>query len=180
MQSTADNTATDQGTPPGDHHPPASRPTGVELTPEIRGAYGGRMTRFVITLGIAFVTAGVAAACGPGPLDEVEDFTAEVERNCADYCELNLACEPTPGFELYDECEHVCLHDGFVYNDTVCGEAARAVTECIGSQPTCELFLDTYNVHADEYTCQAEKDGWAEVSEGCWSGDEDPFPKGKP
>jgi hypothetical protein len=122
----------------------------------------------------------VAAACGPGPLDEVEDFTAEVEQICADYCEMNLACHEPPWFETYAECEHICLHSEFMYNDTLCGERARAVRACVGSQPTCELYNDTNNVHADEYTCKAEKDGWAEVSEGCWNSDEDPFPKGEP
>jgi hypothetical protein len=47
-----------------------------------------------------------------------------------------------------------------------------------GSQPTCELYLDTYDVHADDYTCKAEKDHWGDLAASCGQSDEDPFPHG--
>ena len=124
---------------------------------------------------------GVALSCGDRTIDpEPEDFTEEVERICADFCEVNLECRDPPWFESYAECEHVCLHLGYIYNDTPCGEAMRAWHECIGSQPTCELYNDTLNVHAEQYTCKAENDHWASLAESCGQSAEDPFPHGEP
>lgn len=80
----------------------------------------------------------------------------------------------------YQECEHICLHLAYIYNDTPCGEATRAVNACIGSQPTCDLYNDILNVHAEQYTCKAEKDDWASIAKSCGQSDEDPFPHGEP
>lgn len=66
------------------------------------------------------------------------------------------------------------MGSSFILNDTDCGEAHRAMMECIGSQPSCELFLDTYDVHADEYTCKAEKDRYTGLL--CGQSSEDPSP----
>jgi hypothetical protein len=137
------------------------------------------MTRFVITPGIAFVVAMVAGACGPGQLDEDEDLTEKVERICTDLCELELACIEPSLFESHEDCEHTCLHTQFIHNDSTCGEVKRAMLECFGSQPTCELYLDTFNDHADEYTCQAEKDPWLAIWEACLA-NEDRYPRGEP
>jgi hypothetical protein len=117
-------------------------------------------------------------ACSARPLHYDEDFTEAVEYICADYCQMNLACREPPAFESYEACEDICLGSAYVYNDTDCGQALRDVFECIGSTPTCELFDDTYNVHADEYTCKIEKNHW--VSLDCGKSDEDPFPVGTP
>jgi hypothetical protein len=122
----------------------------------------------------------LASACGPGPADYEEDFTAEVEQICVEFCETDLACREPQWFQSYGECEHNCLHTGYLYNDTDCGEARRAVMSCLASQPTCELYNDTLNVHADQYTCQAEKEHWTDVGPTCWQSDEDPYPKGQP
>lgn len=149
------------------------------LTSERWAAYREYM-RVVTIRGAALVVATLGVACGPGPVDQVEDFTEEVEQICTDFCELNFACRMPPGFDSYEECEHICLHSAFVYNDTVCGEATRAELACIASQPTCELYNDTWNVHADGYTCKVEKDHWAAVSESCGQSDEEPYPKGEP
>lgn len=122
-----------------------------------------------------------ALSCGDRTIEpEPEDFTEEVERICEEYCEIYLACREEPVFDSYDECEHSCLHTAYIYNDTDCGEAKRGMYECVASQPTCELFLDTYDVHADDYTCKAEKDHWASLAESCGQSDEDPFPHGEP
>jgi hypothetical protein len=130
---------------------------------------------------VLFALVGAALSCGEHLVEpEPADFTEEVERICADYCQTYLACREEPVFESYQECEHICLHIPFIYNDTACGETKRDVYECIGSQPTCELFLDTYNVHAEQYTCKAEKDHWANLAESCGQSDEDPFPHGEP
>jgi hypothetical protein len=140
------------------------------------------MTRFVITPAVAFVVAMVAGACGPGQLDEVEDltnFTEEVQRICADLCEVNLACIEMSAFESQEACEHACPGFQFIQNDSTCGEAKRALLECVGSQPTCELFFDTFNVFADEYPCQAERERWIEIGEACLAS-EDPYPKEEP
>ena len=104
----------------------------------------------------------------------VEDFTEEVERICADLCTMNLACQEPPAFASQDECESICLGTDYVYNDTTCGEVKRAAIECIGSQPTCELYLDTNNVLSDDYTCKAEKEAWTSLH--CRDSDEEPFP----
>lgn len=53
----------------------------------------------------------------------------------------------------------------------------RDVYECIGSQPTCELFLDTNNVHAEQYTCKAEKERWISLAKSCGQSDEDRGPR---
>lgn len=119
------------------------------------------------------VFVGIAAgACRPGPVDYDEDFTEEVERICADYCEMNLACHEPPWFDTYDECETTCLGTAYVYNDTACGEARRAIFECVGATATCEEYNDTNNVHADNYTCKSEKDHWLDLD--CGTSDEDP------
>lgn len=152
----------------------------AELTPDVGGDYHRCMTRFVITLGGIFVAATVVGACGPGQFGEDEDFTAEVERICADYCEINLACREPPFFESYEECEHNCLHSAYIYNDTECGRATRGEIECVGSQPTCELYNDTLNIHADKYTCQAEHERRVDVMKACQDSEEDPYPKGEP
>jgi hypothetical protein len=124
---------------------------------------------------------GVALSCGDRVIEpEPEDFTEEVERICADYCEIYLACREEPVFDSHQECEQVCLHLAYIYNDTPCGEATRAVKECIGSQPTCDLYNDTLNVHAEQYTCKAEKDHWVSLAESCGQSDEDPYPYGEP
>lgn len=135
-----------------------------------------------LSLGLVlFALVGAALSCGDRTIEpEPEDFTEEVERICADYCEINLACREPPWFESYQECEHVCLHLAYIYNDTPCGAAMRAVHECIGSQPTCDLYNDTFNVHAEQYTCKAEKDHWVDLAESCTQSDEDPFPHGDP
>jgi hypothetical protein len=137
---------------------------------EVQSAYGRGMTRFVITPGIAFVVAMVAGACGPGQaeqLDEVEDFTEEVQRICVDLCKVHQACwQPTP-FESQEACEHLCLDAAFILDDSACGEANRALNECIGSQPTCDLFFVAKNLYADKDPCQAEKDRWLEIDEAC-------------
>ena len=128
---------------------------------------------------ILFAIAGIVALAGCSrTADYKEAFTAEVERMCANYCALNLECQEPPAFEGYDECESYCLGLSYVYNDTECGEAKRAKFECIGSQPTCELYDDTQNVHADEYTCKAEKDAFTSLN--CGDSDEDPYPHDTP
>lgn len=132
------------------------------------------MKRLAKFLAVALLGASAGLACSARPADYHEDFTAEVERLCADYCEMNLACRAPPAFANYDECEDACLGLDYVYNDTTCGEAHRAMIECIGSQPTCELFMDTYNVSADDYTCKAEKDRVTSLH--CPQTDEDPTP----
>jgi hypothetical protein len=130
---------------------------------------------------VSVALVGVVLSCGDRTIEpEPEDFTEEVERICASGCAVNLACREPPWFESYAECEQVCLHLAYIYNDTSCGEATRALYECIGSQPTCELYNDTLNVHAEQYTCKAENDHWASLAESCGQSDEDPFPHGEP
>jgi hypothetical protein len=136
------------------------------------------MRRWPLAL-VSVALVGAALSCGDRTIDEPEDFIEEVERICADNCEMQFACFEPP-FESYEACEHVCLHTGYIYNDTDCGEAKRGVYGCVASQPTCELYLDTYDVHADDYTCKAEKDHWADLAESCGQSDEDPFPHGEP
>jgi len=121
-------------------------------------------------------TFAVLGACSARPVDR--DFTQEVEKICADYCSINLACREPPWFESYEECEDLCLETPYVYNDTECGEARRALTECVGSTATCEVYNDTLNVHADDYTCKAENDHYHSLK--CGQSDEDPFPQGAP
>jgi hypothetical protein len=138
------------------------------------------MRRLILGL-VLLALVGASVSCGDRLIEpEPADFTEEVERICADYCEVNLACREPPWFESYQECENVCLHLAYIYNDTPCGQATRDEIECIGSQPTCELYNDTLNVHAEQYTCKAEKDHWASLAESCGQSDEDPFPNGKP
>ena len=72
----------------------------------------------------------------------------------------------------------ICLGLAYVYNDTDCGEAKRDMYECISSTQTCELFNDTYNVHAEVYTCKTEKDHWVDLN--CGQSDEGPFPQEAP
>lgn len=138
------------------------------------------MRRAIFNLGITLVAGMMVAACGAGSLDYDEDFTKEVEQICADYCDVNLACREPAWFESDEACVHSCLHSAFIYNDTDCGEAKRAVVACVGSQPTCELYDDTLNVHAEVYTCQAETEHRAKLSEACGQSDENPYPNGKP
>jgi hypothetical protein len=134
-----------------------------------------------LALAVMVVLVGAALSCGDHLIEpEPADFTEEVERICADNCEMHFACGEPPAFESYEECEQICLHLAYIYNDTVCGEATRGVYGCIGSQPTCELYLDTNNVHAEQYTCKAEKDHWISLSQSCGESDEDPFPNGEP
>jgi hypothetical protein len=117
-------------------------------------------------------------------LDEAEDltdFTEEIQRICADLCEVNQACIEPPPFESQEACEDFCPRGPFRQNDSMCGEANRALLECVGSLPTCELFFDSFNLSraADEYPCQAERERWIEIYEACRAS-EDPYPKGAP
>jgi hypothetical protein len=130
---------------------------------------------------VSVALVGAVLSCGDRLIEpEPEDFTEEVERICADNCEMQFTCFEPPAFESYEECEHICLHTPYIYNDTDCGAAKRGVYGCVGSQPTCELYLDTYDVHADDYTCKAEKDHWGDLAASCGQSDEDPFPHGEP
>lgn len=134
----------------------------------------GRLPGCLTPFAALLVTAVITPACNARSADPPEeDFTEAVERICNDYCSMNLACREPAAFENYQECEDICLESAYIYNDTDCGQALRDVFECIGSTSTCELFDDTYNVHADDYTCNAEKDHW--VSLDCGQSAEDPF-----
>ena len=82
--------------------------------------------RHLLAAVISVALIGAAVSCGDRTIEpEPEDFTEEVERICADQCEMNLACLEPPGFESYQECEQICLHTAYIYNDTDCGEAMR-------------------------------------------------------
>ena len=132
----------------------------------------GRLAQNAIT-SVAILLVAAAFACSARPADYEEDFTAVVEQICADYCEMNLACHEPAWFETYEACDDTCLGLAYIYNDTDCGQAKRNMYECIGSTSTCELYNDTNNVHADQYTCKTEKDRW--VSLDCGQSTEDPF-----
>lgn len=130
---------------------------------------------------LAFVMsfAALVIACSARPGDYPEaDFTQEVERICTSYCAMNLSCREPPYFESRQECEDICLGSAYVYNDTDCGQALRDMYACVASTATCEQFNDTYNVHAESYTCKDEKDLW--ISLDCGQSDEDPFPQENP
>jgi hypothetical protein len=124
------------------------------------------------------VLCATAAACGDRIAEIDQDFTDEVRRICVDNCTMDLACREPQWFDTYAECEAVCLDTPYIYNDTDCGQARRDLVACIGSTATCELYNDTNNVHADDYTCKAEKDDWLSLE--CGQNDEDPFPNGAP
>jgi hypothetical protein len=131
-------------------------------------------------LGLAALATLLVAglACSARVVDVERDFTEEVERLCVDFCTMNLDCHEPPWFETYGDCEHACLHAAYVYNDTVCGHARRALLECVGSTETCELYNDANNVFAEDYTCKAEKDHFTGLD--CGSSPEDPHPHGPP
>jgi hypothetical protein len=134
----------------------------------------GRLPQIVV----AALVMAVASACSARTLDYEEDFIEEVEQICVNYCEKNLACHEPAWFETYEDCEAICLNTPFAYNDTICGQARRDMMTCIGSTTTCELYNDTNNVHADQYTCQFEKEFYLDLN--CGQTDEEPFPQGAP
>lgn len=104
-------------------------------------------------------------ACSGRPADPAEDHSEEVAKICADFCGQALAClPPDDGFESYEDCEGSCLTLGYIYNDSACGDALRDAYACIGSTPTCEAFLDTNNVDAEDYTCKAEKEHYTSLT----------------
>lgn len=124
-------------------------------------------SRHWLGFGVAIV---LGLGCAERPANPAKDFSDEVEQICADYCEQALAClPPDEQFETYGDCEGRCLTLGYIYNDSACGEAIRDAFACIGSTSTCEAFLDTNNVNAKSYTCQAEKEHYSSLT--C---DEDP------
>jgi hypothetical protein len=121
---------------------------------------------------VASIFALAITACSDRSGDYHEDFTQEVERICEDYCAMNLACREPPAFESVDECESICLDTPYLYNDSTCGQAERDMYACIASTATCDLFDDTYNVHAESYTCKPEKDRFFALD--CGQSGEDP------
>jgi hypothetical protein len=133
----------------------------------------------VVTLGVTFaVSLAATVACGARTGDYTEDFSEAVEEICTDYCTMFFACRDPSFFESYEDCETRCSGLGYIYNDTACGQSQRDMIGCIGSQPTCELFNDTENVFADDYTCKAEKD--YDTSLYCGQVDEDPYAQTPP
>lgn len=92
------------------------------------------------------------------------DYTEEVERICLGLCEMNVACHEPPLFETVEECEAVCLDIQTLYDDTNCGSAGRDLYDCVAATTTCEMYNDTNNVNAEDYTCKAEKDRLASLT----------------
>lgn len=87
------------------------------------------------------------------------DFTDDVERVCAAYCEQNLACHEPALFESFEDCYDLCFNEiPRLWQDDACGEAVRAKYECVGQTHSCEAYIDSNNVLADNYTCKAEKE----------------------
>ena len=114
----------------------------------------------------------VVVACSGRQLDVEEDFTEEVARICDAFCEMNVACHEPPVFDTEDECLELCLDHPYMYDDTECGAAHRADMDCVGATTTCAEYLDTLNVHADDYTCKAERQAIAPLD--CGTSTEDP------
>jgi hypothetical protein len=108
----------------------------------------------MVALILCTTTAVFTAACADRTL--AEDFTDDVERICQSMCEMNLACRDPPAFESMDECYAYCAGFEIMYEDSECGRAWRGMYECLGNTANCEEFLDTNNVHAEEYTCMEE------------------------
>ena len=87
------------------------------------------------------------------------DVSEEVERICAAFCEQNVACHEPELFETVDDCFQVCFHEyPSMHELDECGEATRALYDCVGSTQSCEEYLDTNNIGADDYACKAEKE----------------------
>lgn len=99
------------------------------------------------------------AACGERMLDVEQDYTEEVEQLCSDLCEKVVTCVEPPLFETREECQVLCtVAPSEVYEDSACGEAFRAYYRCIGGTATCEEYLDTQNVLANDHLCKTEGD----------------------
>ena len=86
------------------------------------------------------------------------DLSAEVDRICAMFCQRNVACHEPRLFETEDDCYEVCFEEfPSLHQQTECGAANRALYECVANTTTCEDYLDTNNVFAEDYTCKTEK-----------------------
>lgn len=97
----------------------------------------------------------VLAACSSRTADDPQDYTDEVERICEDLCEKGATCVDPP-FAPYEECMVECTQPGGMHDDTDCGAAFRAWFGCVGGTATCEEYLDSRNVNAEDYTCKEE------------------------
>lgn len=101
---------------------------------------------------------GLVLACSDRTIDPVVDYTEEVERICTAYCEMNVMCHEPAIFSTFEDCYDVCIDMTYLWDDTHCGEVMRDIHDCAGATTTCEAYNDTNNVHAEDYTCKAEKD----------------------
>ena len=111
-----------------------------------------------LLLGLVALT---SVTCVDRPLEP--DFSEEVERVCGMLCEQNVSCHEPPLFETVNECFEVCISGDELYTTDACGAARRAVYECVGQTSTCEAYLDTHNVDAEDYTCKSEKDAMVDA-----------------
>lgn len=94
-------------------------------------------------------------ACSDRTADYPEDFTEEVERICTKLCDKDAMCVH-PSVIGYEECLAACNIPGGMHDDTVCGEAFRNWFGCAADTESCAEYLDTFNVHAEDYTCKEE------------------------
>lgn len=116
---------------------------------------------------------GLLGLVGCTRIADVEvDYTDQVLDICTDFCGMNLSCHEPAVFETHEACEAQCFDMGYILNDSECGEAHRDLYECVGATSTCDAYIDTNNVNADNYTCKAEK--MALLALDC--GGEDPYP----
>lgn len=95
------------------------------------------------------------AGCSSRTADYPVDYTEEVERICESVCGRQQMCMDPPYHE-YDDCMALCNMPGGMHDDTVCGEAFRAFYGCIADTETCEEYLDTHNVNAENFACKEE------------------------
>lgn len=114
----------------------------------------------------------IITACSSRTVDVEEDYTEEVERICRDLCEKVVTCVDPPLFETQEECRATCTGLDIMYEDSACGEGFRALYGCIGGTPTCEVYLDTKNVIAPDYTCKQENEALGPLKCGASEGDD--------
>jgi hypothetical protein len=117
----------------------------------------------------SFGAALAFAACSGRTGDYEEDFSDDVERICTAMCEKVVACRDPPVFATEEECRSVCDNES-MYEDTACGQGIRDFRECIGATANCEEYLDTLDVHAEDFTCKAENEGYAMLKCGAAEG----------
>lgn len=109
----------------------------------------------------SFGAAVAFAACGSRTGDYEEDFSEDVQRICTNLCEKVVECRDPPLFETVDECRATCTIPSFMYDDSECGRTLRDFRECVGETQSCEEYLDTLEVHAEDFTCKEELDAYA-------------------